>query len=84
MPVIGGINITDKGKEFLERHYMIGQINIDVIFNSLTEAEVIQQIRIFGKLIENVEGMSDKILAAVHSNMDASMVKRGSEQYLTY
>jgi len=74
------LNITEQGKAFLDRHHMIGQINIDVIFNGLSEDEVIHQLHIIRKLIENVEGMSDKILSAAKEDEDVGAAKEAQRQ----
>lgn len=74
------LNITEQGKAFLDRYHMVGQINIDVTFNDLSDDEVMQQLHIIRKLIANVEGMSEKIMTAIREYEDTSSGKRSSEQ----
>jgi len=61
------LNITEQGIGLLERYHNIGQLNMELIFRGFSQDEVTQQLRIFRKLIENVEGMSEQIMSAVAS-----------------
>jgi len=74
------LNITGQGKAFLDRNHMVGQINIDAIFNGLSDDEVVQQLHIIRKLIENIEGMSDKILSAAKEHEDGRAAKEAQRQ----
>lgn len=58
------LRITDLGQAFIERHHHVGHIHADVLFHGFAAQELEQQLHFYKRLIENLQGMSEKILAA--------------------
>lgn len=58
------LRITDQGQAFIEQHHHVGYIHADVLFHGFAAQELEQQLHFYKRLIENLQGMSEKILAA--------------------
>lgn len=59
------LTITEAGKTFIERYDHLGKVNREILFSGLTSEETTQQLILFKKLIDNVEGLSQKLILEV-------------------
>ena len=59
------LDITTEGKSLLKRYEKLGKTNMGIMFDGLTEQELKQQLHITKRILENIEGMSDKMLQAI-------------------
>lgn len=62
------LNITPAGRSMLDRNANIGPQSIGTLFNGFSESELQEQQRIYARMIANLEGFSETILALAKDN----------------
>jgi DNA-binding MarR family transcriptional regulator len=64
------LDITDKGREMVERNSNIGARCITLLFEGFTDGELELQSRFYERIIGNLEGFSDTLLKLAKQNLE--------------
>lgn len=74
------LQITAQGRAFVECYHDIGHAHANIIFEHFTEEELEQQFVIYQKLLDNLQGLSDKLLAVAKISQQQAQVIQQAEQ----
>ncbi|WP_419875634.1 MarR family winged helix-turn-helix transcriptional regulator [Candidatus Pristimantibacillus sp. PTI5] len=84
------LEITDKGKEMLNRNHDVGLRSITTLFAGFSAEQLTSQINGYRQMIENLEGFSDAMLSLAKQNAEKvereqqAEQKRRSERFISY
>ncbi|MEC2074794.1 MarR family winged helix-turn-helix transcriptional regulator [Metabacillus fastidiosus] len=78
------LEITDSGREFIERNNGIGLNLISVLFSGFSLEEIQQQIDVYRHLINNLEGLAGEILSLAKENENKKDSTIQKSRFLTY
>ncbi|GGH12368.1 MarR family winged helix-turn-helix transcriptional regulator [Paenibacillus segetis] len=66
------LEVTDEGKEMLQRNNNIGICSITTLFEGFSIKELSDQISYYRRMIDNIEGFSTRMLALAKQNTERS------------
>lgn len=72
------LDITDDGREFVNRNNNIGTYVISVLFDGFSPEEIQQQIHLYKRLINNLENSSNTLMTLVEENANKKKAKEFS------
>ncbi|MED4454193.1 MarR family transcriptional regulator [Metabacillus fastidiosus] len=78
------LEITDSGREFIERNNDIGLNLISVLFSGFSLEEIQLQIDVYRHLINNLEGLAGEILSLGKENENKKDSTIQKSHFLTY
>lgn len=72
------LDITEDGREFVNRNNNIGTYVISVLFDGFSPEEIQQQIHLYKRLIINLENSSNTLMTLVEENANKKKAKEFS------